>query len=369
MPRHRNLNLRKFVDSVPPELVEEYLKRLPGLQQELPLESYDYEAVQKLIDRMSAVELREQILEDFTHMNDICEKSMNFIVRAVHRSNMITSGEETREHLAMELFLHHEAAFDYAFDRYCLFNSTGKMSQYRVSAPDFKLSPDRVESFRRAIVRFYAELEKGKECQVRHHQEDGETVIVVAHGSYRRSMTVWVGGGPELICFRPTMEDILQFNSSTGVLTVKAPYDREKMNYVAAFCEDIVGDESQAQREDLKETYSLVPLQDGTFSFNGNEKISSIKLREIRLSIRGTTNPDIVIKSPNVMRTLQEDIPGLDLASGDLEHAKFLFELDIEGKQKRVTFEIKPPNVTDLVKKQHAAIIGDYLKENGVKLV
>ena len=77
----------------------------------------------------------------------------------------------------------------------------------------------------------------------------------------------------------------------------------------------------------------------------------------------------MTIGSSNVLKTLKDDINGINLGSGDLVHAKFRFGLDIDGKPRKVTFEITPPNVTDLTKKKYADIIGAYLKENGVKLV
>jgi len=69
------------------------------------------------------------------------------------------------------------------------------------------------------------------------------------------------------------------------------------------------------------------------------------------------------------IRTLKDDLDGISLSSGDLVHAKFRFKLDIDGKRRKVTFEITPSNVTDLTKKKHADIISAYLKEQGVKLV
>jgi hypothetical protein len=69
------------------------------------------------------------------------------------------------------------------------------------------------------------------------------------------------------------------------------------------------------------------------------------------------------------MKTLRSDIGGIHLNSGDLVHAKFRFELEIDGKPRRVTFEITPPNVTNLTTKRYADIISEHLVENGVKLV
>lgn len=45
---------------------------------------------------------------------------------------------------------------------------------------------------------------------------------------------------------------------------------KDKVNYINAFSEAILGDESQAVRPDRDATYTLEPLQKGIFSFEGN---------------------------------------------------------------------------------------------------
>jgi hypothetical protein len=212
-------------------------------------------------------------------------------------------------------------------------------------------------------------LAKGRECIIRHYDEADETVIVVIHGSYNRSLVVWDGQAIKTVFFRPANEDILHFSKTTSVLSIKAPYQRDKDNYIQAFTEAIIEDEAQMEREDRDATYTLKPLQHGTFSFAGNEYIDSIVLLGVKISIRGETNPTLEIKSSNVLRTLEEDFRDISLRSGDLVHAKFRFRLNVSKRGRNVTFEITPPNVTDLTRKRHADIIGAYLKENGVKLV
>jgi hypothetical protein len=151
--------------------------------------------------------------------------------------------------------------------------------------------------------------------------------------------------------------------------SAKAPYQKDKENYIKVFTETILVDKDQAEREDRDATYALEPLQKGSFSFAGNEKIWSITLSEIKMVMRGITNPTLVIKASDVLKTLKEDLDGLSLSSGDLVHAKFKFLVADGGKLKTIIFEITPPNVTNLTRQKHADLIGDYLKENGVKLV
>ncbi len=367
MPRHRSLKLEKFIDAVPESLLKEYFKKTIG--EELVLESITCKSVNRLLDSLPE-ELKNRILEDFTHINDICEKYMNILIKALHYYEIDFGEDEKREELAMRIFLYHNVAYEHAYDFYCLFNSTSKMSHHNISADNFAITDERIAKFREKISEFYRDLGKGQQCMIRHYDDSDQTVIVVVHGSYNRSLVIWGDRGEiETVFFRPANEDILQFNKLTSVLSVKAPYQRDKDNYIEAFTESILEDESQAIRVDRDVTYTLKPLQEGTFSFAGNEMIDSITLLSVKLSIRGETDSTLEISSSNVLRTLEEDIPGISLKSGDLLHAKFRFKLNVSKRGRNITFEITPPNVTDLTKKRYADIIGDYLKENGIKLV
>ena len=369
MPRHRSLNLKKFIDSIPEPLIEEYFKQKVEGGAPLSLKTFDYDSVNKLLDAVQDEELKNSILEDFTHINDICEKMMNILVKAVRRYGIETTGEEERQALAMDIFLHHKDAFDYAYDFYCLFNASSKMSHHNITAEDFEITPEKMDRFKEKVKAFYFNLAKGQECLVRHYDEDDQAVIVVMHGSYKRSVVIWDGQQIRTLFFRPANEDVLQFNKNTSVLSIKAPYQKDKVNYINAFTEAILGDESQAERPDRDVTFTLEPLQKGSFNFAGNELITSITLLEVKLAMRGVTGPAVVISSSDVQRTLEDDLYGISLSSGDLVHAKFRFKLEIDGKPRKVTFEITPPNVTDLTKKKHADVINAYLKEQGVKLV
>ena len=92
-------------------------------------------------------------------------------------------------------------------------------------------------------------------------------------------------------------------------------------------------------------------------------------LLEAKLTMKGETAPTVEIKSSNVMKTFEKDIPGLSLSSGSVTHAKLRFEVTVDGKTKKINIEVNPPNITDLPKKRYADIIGAYLEEQGVKLV
>ncbi|MFH0926834.1 MAG: hypothetical protein V1872_14585 [bacterium] len=366
MPRHRSLNLQKFIDSLPESLLEEYFtKPSPGLTPP----AYNYDSINKFLDEIPDENLKSKILEDFTHINDICEKTMNYVVRAYHKYGIRMPEEAKKEEMAMDLFLHHAEAFDYAYDYYCLYKSTSKMSHHNIESNNFQLTDQKINLFKQKVSEFYSELAKGQECIIRYHDDEDQAVIVVIHGSYKRSLVVWEGQQITTKFFRPANEDILQFDKKKSVLSLKAPYKKDKENYIACFTSAIIEDETQEEREDRDVTYTLEPLQNGTFNFEGNEVITDILLLEIKLAMRGSTAPTIKLKSSDIRETLDKDISGVRLDSGELVHAKFKFTIELDNRPRNITFEITPPNVTDLTKQQHADIIADYLKENGVKLV
>jgi len=367
MPRHRSLNLKRFVDSIPGNLMEQYLFR--ACNKIFRLEAYDYEVVDRFLESLTDQELKHSILEDFTHINDIGEKVMNILVKAVDKYGIETTGEETKQELAMHLFLNHPEAFAYAYDYYCLFNATSKMSYHKMPPSDCVITPEKIGKFKERIIEFYSNLAKDHECLVRHYDEIDQVVIVVIHGSYPRSVSTWQRGDLDTIFFRPAKEDILQFNKKVSLLSIKAPYKKDKINYINAFQQTILEDNSQLDDSERDATYTLEPLQKGIFNYAGNEVIESITLLEVKLAIRGSTNPEITIRSSDVLKTLRDDIAGIDLGSGDLVHVKLMFRLEADGKSRKVAFEITPPNVTDLTTKKYADVISAYLTENGVKLV
>ena len=153
MPKHRSLNLKKFVDSIPDNLMEEYL--IYACSKIIRLEAYDYEAVNGFLESLTDQDLKNNILEDFTHINDLGERVMNILVKTVNKYDIETTGEETKQGLAMHLFLNHPKAFDNAYDHYCLFNASSKMSCHHLQPCDIVITPEKISKFRDRIIEFF----------------------------------------------------------------------------------------------------------------------------------------------------------------------------------------------------------------------
>lgn len=367
MPRHRSLTLKKFVEAVHYELMERYFTEKFPSSKLPPHIIMNIEAVETFIEDPRNAEVKGLIQEDFRRINDICEKGKALLVRAYKYFDIPRDDSLTLQGLAMKLFLDHREAFDYAYAWYCYYNTSGKISEYRISG-DFKLTKEKLDSFHKETKAWYSDLAKGHECLIVHYDEENSTVILIKHGSYVRTVAYWKEDKIEILSFRPANEDILLYDRKKHILSIKASFPKAREQYIKTFSRCIMGDESLASGEDRDTIYTLEPLKNGSFSWDGNENIKEIILTEIKLELPGSTEPVMRISSKDMRKTLAEDIP-VELDSGELTYAHFRFILELDGKKQKVSFMIAPPDVSDLAQKKHSEIISDYLKEQGVKLV
>lgn len=369
MPRHRGLTLKKLVGAIDPELMERYFtEKLPNgtkLPQRFVMSP---QAVEVFMNDSRNTEAKALVLEDFQKINDICEKAKNHIVRAYQQYEIPWKKKDKPENLAMKLFLDHKEAFDFAYMWYCYYHTSSTLSDYLIRG-DFKLTQKKLNTFLKETKEWFGQLAKGKECIITHYDEEDSTVILVQHGSYVRTVAYWDEDKIEMISYRPANEDILLYDKADGVLRIKASLHKDREQYIESFCRCIMDDESLAENEDRDRTYTLRPLQDGSFSWNGNEYISAILLIEIKLRLPGSTEPVVIISSGDVRKSLRESLKGIGLNSGELTYARFRFVLNVGGKKQKVSVVVAPPAKSDLSQKRHSDIIADYLKEQGVKLV
>lgn len=368
MPRHRGLTLHKLVRAINPELLERYFtEKLPKDTKLPPRFTMSPQTFEVFMADARNAEAKALLLEDFQKINDICEKAKNHVVKAYRQFQIAWKESETPENMAMRLFLDYQEAFDYAFTWYCYYHTSSSLSNH-IMPGNFKLTQKKLNTFLEETKQWFGQLAKGSECIITHHKEENSTVILVKHGSYVRTVAYWKEDRIEIISFRPANEDILLYDRTDGILQIKASLHKDREQYIESFSRCIMGDESLATSSNRDRTYTLKPLQDGSFNWSGNEYISEIILTEVKLRLMGRTKPVVIISSGDVRKSLQEGSCGVDLSNGELVYARFRFVLKVDGKEQKVSVEIMPPVKTDLSQKRHSDIISAYLKEQGVKL-
>ena len=370
MPNYRNLNLKTFISAIDPLLVEEYFVNSVPQNQLIPYlrtTGMNYNYVKDLMARLEDEQLKGKIGEELRQISDLGKKAMDILVRVTSANNIPLDGDETPQQLAMKLFLKHSKAFEHAWTLYCYYKSTTQVYEYCLPCKSVNTGTDNIQAFRTRIRDFFVKQAKGDQCVVKEFEEQNETALMIIHGSYYKTVARWIADEVVIDTFRPAYEDVVLYDKTRSVLKIKASR-KDRDQYLNSFGKCILAI-AEPEISEKNNVYTLRPLQNGTFSWDGNEKISSIVVLEVHLRMHGATEPVVIVRSADVNRSFKEDFSDLDFASGEILYVKFRFTIETDGRTEPVVFVVNPPAVSDLTRMSHYNIISAYLKENGVLLV
>jgi hypothetical protein len=370
LARHLSLSLEKFIQGIPWNHFQQYFEQH---KTKLPLNGWEClnpDALQNFLDEPDNVEVAGNIQEDFLKINDLGMQGMGILVRACKRCNVEILPDELPLQLAMRLFLEHSFAFDFAWSRFLLYNTPNRLSIYPLQhIQDIDFSEPKMKSFKDGVQLWFSEQAKGEQCEVIKYEDRGETVILVRHGSFIRTIPYWDGSEVNLNSYRPALEDLLVYDPTKSELYIKAPYPNERERYLRLFAFCFLDDESIAEQALKDAIFTLTPLQDGTFSFAGGGPILKVELTGVRMKLYGVTNPVIELKAEDVPSAFKNDLGTLTLKSGTLHMARFCFHIKRPGqKPAEISFDIEPPSRTDLTSKKYNQVIEEYLLKQKIKL-
>lgn len=371
MPRHRGLNLKRFVFNVPFDLFQRYFEQLTVESDPNPWMFINVKAMETWLDAPENSEASGVVLEEWGRIFDVCVNKAVHLFRAYDRSSVACDQERPVEELAMRLFLEDREAFEYAWSYYLLHASQARVSQYRFPAGAIEPHPDQVQAMERYLARMFEQQKKGAACRLRVNKDSSGVIILVSRGAYMRTVMQWQGTRVVFRTFRPAVEDVMTYEPRAERLSVRPGFNRDRSLYVHAIARFLAEDEGVGEMALTNRVFSLENLRNGTFSYKGNDVIRRVSLREAHLQLPALGEPTLVIRSDDVVRTLDEDLHGISLNMGDLKRVKLLFEVQfgMNTKTQPVMFEIEPPGFSDLSLKSHSDHIEAYLRGQGVKLI
>jgi hypothetical protein len=370
LSKHLSLSLEKFIQSISWNHFQQYFDKI---KTRLPNKGWEFinaDAMQHFLDDPENTEVAGIILEDFQRINDIGQEGMGILVRTCRKYDIIVASDETPLQLSMRLFLDHPFSFEFSWSRYLLYNTPSRLSIYPLpTVKILDINSTQIHAFKASVQQWFTELAKGDQCIVNSYEDQGETVILVRHGSYIRAVPFWEGNAISVNSYRPAIEDVLVHDPTKSQLFIKATLAKDRETYLRLFAFHIIGDASVADQAIKAEMFTLTPLQEGKFNFAGGGPITKIELVKVRMKLYGVSNPIIELRADDVPAAFQNDLGSLTLNSGTLNMARFCFHLCYPGRRAiKVTFEIDPPSRTDLTQKKYAQVIEDYLLQQGVKL-
>ncbi|MFH1486086.1 MAG: hypothetical protein ABIH46_08450 [Chloroflexota bacterium] len=370
MTKHRGLNLDKFVSAMPWELFQRYFRSLELEEPDLDWVFVNAEAMDEFLNRPENGDARAAVMEDFQRINDICKQSMSMLVREYNKLGLKLSPDPTREEMAMRLFLDNGHAFEFAWTCYLFSHAGAKASIFDVPIEELEFGSKKVRAFLGDMKKWFEKCAKGDVCEVRCFEDEGDILILVAHGKYKHNFALWEGDRIVFKSFRPASEDVLKYDPKKSRVNIRATLPKDRNKYLESFLTNFAKNPQPAAQPSKSEIFSLAPIQNGTFDFAGDgREIRGVDLLKVRLKLEGGSEPVIDVKSEDIMWSFERDLGGLSLSSSALTFARFRFRLQPEGRKPiAITFEIEPPAWTNLAEKRYADIIERFLEEQGVKI-
>ena len=369
MRKHRSLATTKFVNTVAPDFVRRYVARLDVRTPPSAWEEINGEMFERYLGLPENQSIAAIVREDFQRINDVCTDGMPLILRAYRRAGLDVDQKLTAEDLAFRLFLDHRTAFDYAWSRYLLFAGTAKLSVHAATAKSVDFSDESVQAFERGLSSWFSEQAKGQQCEISHFDDEGESILLIRHGTYLRAFPHWQDNELSVIPLRMALEDIITFEREKGLIRIRTSGQKERKEYLRLFALYVLGDEELAKQAETEEVFTLTPIQLGDFSFAGAGAITRVQLRHVTMRLYGVTEPIVNISSPDVAISFEHDMQGLSLASGLLLSAKLKFHIQYPGERATSrTFTISPPSRSDLPDRRDRELVMGYLEEQGIVL-
>ena len=360
---------KRFINGLQRETKRRYLKQFKlrkPIEENNPL---DYDSVMAILDGDGMEEVKEKVVEDWGQIRGIAKANMGEKIYELARlMNVEIEDNKPLEEIILEIMLDHKAIFQELADYFAVINRN-TIKRYRMEGDIKGGIKEAKKRFRAEAIQHFSESGRGPELDVKSYDYPGEIAIIVAHGSYLKNEEYWERDGKrENRIVKPVRVDVLRYEKATHTLNIGAQSRRDQGFYFEIFAniwmeEEVTGDDDEKYQE-----HTLEPLKIGTFSYDGDEQIESIGLRMIEFVVNSGSQPyAVTIESKNTLESLED--MGIDekFLNSDIISAKFQFKIRDDDRLKSVTFFLKPPYSTDLLKKKYAAVIENYLKKNGVK--
>ena len=233
---------------------------------------------------------------------------------------------------------------------------------------DFRSPTRNFDSFPAEVREWLLGLAKSGEAIVTSFDEKDSIVILIRRNGRPRALARWQTVELRILSFQPADRPILTHDRKRKILAIRARPPALRDLRLGRRFERLLLAGAASPGWDPDIHYSLDPLRNGTFNWDGNEKVNAVALTCVCLRVPGATEAYLTVISGDVRRTLSEEIPLFPLEGGDLVHARFRFTIAVGGDDVRVSVTVKPPWLSDLHLKPHRDIIGEFLREQGVML-
>lgn len=370
MGKHRVFNADHFLEKFQgrESLLREYVAQWNG-RVEVDCAALDVPRFREFLISGDGVG-NDELLEGLYRAYDLCtERGHEDLVAACREFMPYDPDPEGKlpvECLSLKVRTENEDAFTLAYDRNTLW-SAERFSVFRggearpitnVAAAAPRLQAQLAEAFKD---------HKGSDrVLVRQYQEGPYSNFIVYHEKRSKAELVFKGARrvvPTIL--RPAQQDFISYNGDTGQVEIEARFQNEEAMLRKHFAECCLGDKDFFEGKNAANRLNLSAIAEYGFDMPVNDEHAAA-LVELHFNLRQHHSPSFVVRSKDIMATLETNNLRSRVAGGEIRRAVFKITFPDDRRGKRV--ELAGTNTVKFKRATHADEVFRYLRRWGVAL-
>lgn len=313
---------------------------------------------------------KDDLLESLYMAYDLCtERGYEDLVSACDECSYSPNGngELPVECLSLKVRTENEDAFTLAYDRYNLWRAE-RFTIFRGKSAEGIVDADAASSaFQTKLAEIFKDHKNSDRVLVRHYQEGAYTNFIVYHEKRVKAELIFKGTrtrpkvSPTIL--RPAQQDFISYNHETGQVEIEAGFEKEETALRKAFAECCLKDEDFFDSPGSADRINLARIAEDDFDMPVDEDHSAF-LAELHFNIKQTHGPSFVVRSKDVMETLEKNYLRKRLAGGTIRRAVFKIMFPDDRRGKRI--ELSGTNKIKFKRATHAEDVFRYLRNWGI---
>lgn len=313
---------------------------------------------------------KDDLIESLYMAYDLCtERGHEDLVSACDECSYSPNGngELPVECLSLKVRTENEDAFTLAYDRYNLWRAERFTIFRGKSAAGIVDAGAASSAFQAKLAEIFKDHKNSDRVLVRHYQEGAYTNFIVYHEKRVKAELIFKGTrmrpkvSPTIL--RPAQQDFISYNNETGQLEIEAGFEKEETALRKAFAECCLKDEDFFDSPGSSDRLNLARIAEDDFDMPVDEDHSAL-LAELHFKLGQTYRPSFVVRSKNVMETLEKNYLRKRLAGSTIQRAVFKIMFPDDRRGKRI--ELSGSNKIKFKRATHAEDVFRYLRNWGI---
>ncbi len=266
------------------------------------------------------------------------------------------------ECLSLKVRTENEDAFNLAYDR-CALHQAERFSVYQGDAGRAIADLDAATVLlQQRLAALFKDDKNSDRVLLRQYQEGAYTNFIVYHEKRTQAMLVFQGSriNPKVspTVLRPAQQDFISYNKETGQVEIEARFEKEEGALRTSFAECCFGDAELFEKPEAAKKFALGVIACEDFALDVDDG-DSAALVELHFKLKQKHGPAFVVRSKDVLDTLQLNYLRKRLPGATIQKAVFKIGFPDDGRGKRV--EISGTNKISFKRATHAEDVFRYL--------